>query len=344
MGLFAQLLAPGGLHGKSSKMGPTEIQDGYRNVLSLLVSGDEAAALEALFELETAVVGDDRPWKRVEDFWRLKLRTLRQMLDAESLALLKPVILFHHDASQMYAEADRPFLASHSRIMSVELAEIYADRANSAAAREFSGWVMASLGALLWQPTSVISSADLFYRAQLVDPGNPTALMGLGTAYERNAKYEKAIEYLERLRGLDPENSVAALHLALCQMRSDEERRAEGLERLSELQQPEHPHWVRSIAYQEMARVQLANEDVESAEETIRRGLRALPGDQQLAMQLALVLDGQRRPKEALGVLTAIEPAEGQASSPRLVYDLWEPAEMQEIRDRLRRDAAGSGQ
>jgi feruloyl-CoA synthase len=76
---------------------------------------------------------------------------------------------------------------------------------------------MTSLGAMLWHPSSVISSADLFYRAQLVDPVNPIALMGLGAAYERNANYEKSIEYLSRLLELEPDDSVAALHLAMCQ-------------------------------------------------------------------------------------------------------------------------------
>ena len=338
--LCVQLMAPDIGHAKSPKMGPNEIQSGYRDVLSTLASSDQSAALEALFEFETLVVGDDQPWKRVEDFWRLKLRTLREMLDAESLPLLKPVIMMHHDANQMYLEADRPFLAAHSRIMSVELAEIYADRANSGAAREFSGWVMTSLGAMLWHPTSVISSADLFYRAQIADPGNPTALMGLGAAYERNANYKKAIEYLARLLDLDPENSVAALHMALCQVRSDPLLRAQGVETLRGLQRPEEANWVRSIAHQEVARVQLADADMESAEATIRAGLEALPGDQQLALQLAMVLDGKRRPKEALGVLGSIQPGEGQDASPRLIYDVWEPMDMQSIQDRLTKDAA----
>lgn len=338
--LCTQLAVPGIGHGKSQKLGPNEIQSGYRQVLSILSTGDQEAALEALFELETAVVGDKQPWKRVEDFWRLKLRTLRELLDAESLALLKPVIMLHYEANQMYVERERPFLASHSRVMSVELAEIYADRSNSSAAREFSGWVMTSLGAMLWHPSSVISSADLFYRAQMVDPGNSIALMGLGAAYERKSNYEKSIEYLSRLLEMEPDDSVAALHLALCQVRSDVTLREEGLQTLRGLQGPEEQAWVRSIAYQEVARAQLADEAVEAAEATIREGREALPGDQQLALQLALVLEGKRRPREALGVIERIEPGEAESASPRLLYDVWEPTGMEEIRVRLEKDAA----
>jgi tetratricopeptide (TPR) repeat protein len=326
--------------GKSPKIGPNEIQARYRDVLSILAAGEQEAALEALYDFETLVVGEDQPWKRVEDFWRLKLRTLREMLDAESLPLLKPVIMLHHDANQMYLERDRPFLASHSRTMSVELAEIYADRANSSGAREFSGWVMTSLGAVLWHPSSVISSADLFYRAQLVDPGNPIALMGLGAAYERNASYEKAIEYFSRFLEMDPENPEASLHLALCQVRGDAHQRDQGLETLRSLQGPGSPDWVRSIAHQELARTQVAAEDVEAAEATVRRGLEALPVDQQLSLQLALLLDVRRRPKEALGVLDSIDAANGKEPSPRLMYDVWEPSGMEEIRVRLAQDAA----
>lgn len=329
---------PPGL-GKPPKIGPNEIQTRYREVLSILAAGDQEGALEALYDFETLVVGEDQPWKRVEDFWRLKLRTLREMLDAESLDLLKPVIMLHHDANQMYLERDRPFLASHSRTMSVELAEIFADRANSSGAREFSGWVMTSLGAMLWHPSSVISSADLFYRAQLVDPGNPIALMGLGAAYERNASYEKAIEYFSRLLEMDPENSEASLHLALCQVRGDAPHRDQGLETLRSFQGPGTPDWMRSIAHQEVARAEVAAEDVEAAEATVRRGLEALPGDQQLSLQLALLLDARRRPKEALAVLKSIEVADGQEPSPRLAYDVWEPNDLEAIRVRLAKDA-----
>jgi thioredoxin-like negative regulator of GroEL len=89
-----------------------------------------------------------------------------------------------------------------------------------------------------------------------------------------------------------------------------------------------------------VARAHLADEEVEAAESTIREGLEALPGDQQLALQLALMLDGKRQPKEALEVLGSIEPSDEQVSSPRLIYDVWEPADMQDIRTRLRNDAA----
>ena len=338
--LCVQLVIPGCGYGKLPKMEPNEVQSGYRDVLSILATGDEDRALEALFEFETAVVGDERPWKRVENFWRLKLRVLRELLDADSLALMMPVIMLHHDANQLYVERNRPFLAGHSRMMSVELAEIYADRANTSAAREFSGWVMTSLGAMLWAPTSVISSADFFFRAQMADPSNPIALMGLGAAYERNANYDKAIEYLTRLLELDSEDSVAALHLALCQLRSDVTLRDQALETLRSLQQPEEVSWVRSIAHQEAARAQLAAGEMEAAETTIRRGLKALPGDQQLSLQLAMLLDGQRRRREMLAVLRGIEPGDGRVPSSRLIYDVWEPADLEDIRARLRSDAA----
>ena len=97
---------------------------------------------------------------------------------------------------------------------------------------------------------------------------------------------------------------------------------------------------MRSIAHQEMARSQVAGKDMEAAEATVRRGLEALPGDQQLSLQLALLLDVRRRPKEALAVLEDIDAANGQEPSPRLTYDVWEPDDMEEIRGRLAKDAA----
>jgi len=340
--LCVQAAAPGIGHGARLNLGPNEIQSGYRDVLSILATGDREGALEALFEFEIVAVGEQQPWKRVENFWRLKLRTLREMLDAESLDLLKPVIMLHHDANRMYREKERPFLASHSRIMATELAVIYADRADTSAAREFSGWVMTSLGAMLWHPSSVVSSADLFYQAQRLDPANPAALMGLGAAYERNADYEKAMEYFSRLLVLDPGDSEASLHMAMCQIRSGEVHREQGLATLKSLQRQEGASWVRSVAYQEVARAQLADEDLETAEATLREGLEVLPEDQQLSMQLALLLDGRRRQQEALELVGRIDPGNGQRASPRLMYDVWEPTGMQDIRARLWKDAAAA--
>ncbi|TNF71103.1 MAG: hypothetical protein EP299_12640, partial [Acidobacteria bacterium] len=56
-----------------------QVQPGYRQVLATLAAGDEEQALEELFAFETGLLGElPRPGK-VESFWRLKLRVIRDL-------------------------------------------------------------------------------------------------------------------------------------------------------------------------------------------------------------------------------------------------------------------------
>ena len=51
--------------GKSPKMGPNEIQTRYREVLSILATGDQEAALEALYDFETWIDRHEELYRKV---------------------------------------------------------------------------------------------------------------------------------------------------------------------------------------------------------------------------------------------------------------------------------------
>ena len=89
------------------------------------------------------------------------------------------------------------------------------------------------------------------------------------------------------------------------------------------------------MAYQETARVYLADEETSQAEADLRRGLEALPGDQQLSLQLAAILDSQRQRTEANRVLDNIEIYGWERDSSRQTYDFWVPADLDPIRAEL---------
>jgi tetratricopeptide (TPR) repeat protein len=324
----------------AASLKPPEIKAKYREVLGVLATGDLDAALVDLMEFETGVVGDEQPWLRMESFWRIKLRALRDLLNAETLDLLRPVIVLHSEAYFEYGNAGRRFMAGHSRLMATELAEIYALRVNAPEARVFSGSVLTNFGVVLWTPTNIVQSSDLFLRATSADPGNSLALLGLGTAYEHAGNYERAIRYLSGVLRLEGENHLASLRLALCQLRASEDFFQEAILSLENLTQSDAPEWIRSIAYQELARQKLKTADLDAAEALLQMGLQDIPRDQQLSVLLGSVYDLKRRPKDTIQVLDAIPENGWNRVSPRQIYSNWEPVGVEETRARLRVEMA----
>ena len=319
-------------------MKPLEIQQRYAQVLGVLATGDLDQALADLLQLESTAVGDQQAWRYVDNLWRAKLRVIRDLLDGRNLDLLMPIIVLHHDAYFRYSEMDRRHLAQHSRTMSTELAEILAERSGTPAAISFAGRTLTSFAAYLWSPSNIGLSADLFYRASVVDPSNELALQGLAAAWERSGNYEKAIEVLTQALRQRPDDPELSLRLALCDLRYPEGAHEEALAQLASLTRVQDPKWVRSVAYQELARAQLASDGPSDAAATLREGLQNLPGDQQLSLQLASILDGQRRRSEAMAILDAIDIRGWERESARQTYDFWEPPDLVEVRTGLRRE------
>ena len=250
--IFSSLTASPALAAK--EMRPLEIKQRYTQVLGILAAGDFDRAVTDLVQFEQAAVGDQQPWRYVDTLWKSKLHVIRDLLAGHDVDLLMPIIVLHHDAYFRYSEMGRRHLAQHSRTMSVELADILAERSGTPAAKSFAGWTLVSFAAYLWSPSNIGLSADLFYRAHLLDPGNELALAGLAAAWERSGGYEKAIETLTkalRLRGADPE---LLLRLALCNLRDPKGAHEQALAQLSSLTRAEAPGWIRSVAYQELAR------------------------------------------------------------------------------------------
>lgn len=316
-----------------------EVKAGYRQTLGVLAAGDLENAVADLVEFEQGVVGaQEDAWRYIDKFWRLKLNVIRDLLDSQPVDVLMPIIILHHDAYLEYSRRSRRHLAHHSRQMASELAEIYAQRADSQEARLFSGWVLTSIAANLWSLTSMGGGADLFYRAFLVDPGNEVALNGLAAAYERRGDYEKAIEYLQRALRIDPENSEAGLRLALCVIRLEPEPLQGTIADLRALTGETHPEWVRSVAHQELAKVWMRSDREAEAESLVRQGLGDRPGDQQLSLQLAAMLDRQRLRDQAIRTLDAIPDDGWHEDSPRLRYAAWKPTGMDEVRVGLREE------
>jgi thioredoxin-like negative regulator of GroEL len=164
-------------------------------------------------------------------------------------------------------------------------------------------------------------------------------LTGEAAGWERSGDYEKAIDTLIRALRLEPGDPELTLRLALCQLRSPEASRERAQASLEALTRSDSPAWIRSVAFQELARIALADGDASTAEALLRSALRQLPGDQQLSLQLAAVLDAQRRRGEAMTILDGIEILGWETDSPREIYDFWQPPDLREERAALHRGA-----
>ena len=136
----------------------------------------------------------------------------------------------------------------------------------------------------------------------------------------------------------EPRDPELLLRLSLCQLRRDETLAESVAPVLRNLSREGNPDWIRSVAYQELGRLRLAAGDTEAAASLFREGLEALPGDQQLSLQLAVILDNRRRRSESLATLDAIRIDGWERDSPRLIYDFWSPPDLAGVREELRQE------
>jgi tetratricopeptide (TPR) repeat protein len=160
-------------------------------------------------------------------------------------------------------------------------------------------------------------------RALDLDRDNEAALLCLAVDAERRGRYVDAVRWLERLAKAHPESREGRLRLALNLEkqghRADAERR---LRAIAEDGGAE-ADWIAAIAWQELARAEIADKRLDVAERTLAAGLARLPGDEKLLLQRAFLLDLRGQPgraEEVLGPDRAPAPATS-GSSARLRYD-----------------------
>lgn len=300
------------------------IANGYREVLGRLASGEVDNALVDLSNLEKRALGESQSRKLVDTLWTTKLQVIRDLIQAESLDVLVPIIVFHHEAAAAYRDERQPVLALHSRHMVDELADYYAKRADDPKAEVFAGWVLSSLGGYVLEARSFSTSRSLFLRALDMDPANEVALLSVGISLEMHARYWEAVDYFERLLKVHPNHAEALLRSSLCRLKGNIPDEV-GIRSLSRIQRVARDRdaadWVRSLAFQELAALHMREERREEAEAWLREGLEFSPTDQTLRIQLASLLERRGERREAQRVLKAIQPAPDSGDSPRRRYD-----------------------
>lgn len=314
------------------------VRAAYPSVLASWATGDDAAALERLVEMERELTGPDFEPAAIESLWKAKLGVIRDLMAAVGDDVLVPVMLLHHDAYVEYRRRDERILARHARVMAEELATVYAERRKEASARGVAASLLTSLGGHLQEGWSWKRSAELFSLAAAMHAGSDAAHLGLGALYERRAELDRAVEHFRQAVSIDPDNAEARLRLGVCLKRQGDLTAAR--RELSQLAGADGPEWIDVIASQELAALMAAQGG--DAEGVLRAAHERHPGSSRLAVQLGRWLDSQGRGREADALLEdAFLRSAPEPESPRYRYNRWPASELEEVRAELRREAGG---
>ncbi len=304
---------------------------GYRQALAQLGTAQGAAARSALLKLESSVLTDGT----LEMLTSAQLAVAEELCDGDVESLI-PVLALHDDLYATYRQRSLYSLGFHAREVVELLAELYAKRGGTRGSHVVAARVLASLGGHLQAANLPSSSRRLYRRALDHDTQNLAALLGLATSYERYGDYSRAITILEDLAAAHPDSGEGLLRLAINLDRLGVRTRARSLtERVIEL---EAASWVRSLAYQKLARILLETGSLDRAAELLQASLEKTPGQRGSIYLLAHIYDRQKLPYRSLELLDGI--AASQAPSPRKIYDSWPETSLHVIRRELSEAAA----
>ncbi len=301
------------------KVGLTRWWKAYRRALLDSEEGQGSkAAIGELIELERSQL-TGKPKRRGSRIREEQLAAALELARKNPESLV-PLIRFHERQYQRHHGKRRYQLATHSRQLSVRLADAYLELSDTQGARRIAAANLVSMAGYLQAVGSGPSARQAFEKALEYDPENEAALLGLGALLEGNdGDYEAAEKVLRTLVEIRPRNSEARLRLAVNLRRLGRLKESERLFRES-VQAPA-ARWVRTVAYQELARLLLDTKRAPLAVEVLLEGLRELPNQQRFHIQLAAAYDFLERPAAARRALEKLDPrAARDHDSPRFIY------------------------
>jgi Flp pilus assembly protein TadD len=286
--------APRGKRTRKIDAGP--VREAYRKALAHLAGGDREAGRAAVLELETSVLGGERPASSA-DLQDVELAVAKELSRGDAEALI-PILTLHQ---VLYRDAVRKqvFLVStHERELVLRLAGLYAERNGAPDGRKKAArFVTALASEMIWNAPPTLR-ARLFRQILAFDESDGTALLCLAVDAERQGRYAEASGFLEHLLRVQPGSAEARLRLAVNQARLGKTQEARKLLREVSTRNVAEP-WQVAVAGQELARLLLADGDLDGAEAAIREALQRLPDDDKLALELALVRDLRKDPRGA---------------------------------------------
>jgi tetratricopeptide (TPR) repeat protein len=301
---------------KRRRLSAGPVRKAYLDALHLLAAGDEPAARQAVAALEGSLLSGPDP-SMPEDVAEIELGIAKDLSAAAPQSLL-PVAILHaalYRDSQQGPQLDRrPLVTTHAREMVFSLAAMVTDRRDAAR-------LLLGLAAQLVRSAPPGLSERAFRQVLTFDEDDETALLNLAVDAERHGRYPETVSLLERLlrshSANHADNAEARLRLAVNLRRLGKPRDADKL--LAGLIQgptATAESWVLALAYQETGRALVAAGQLDAAETLLREGLKRLPGDEKLFIQLAGLFDLRHDPAQARQVLAAFKPPRGGSENP----------------------------
>lgn len=309
-----------------------KVKAGYRAALAQIGSGGVDAAVNAVAELErsTLVAGSSRELEGV--LWA-ELQVAKDLVDARPESAF-PLVLLHMKLYDQYVGSRALVPQAHTRRVIEALTELWLARSKRPETRVRAAELLAHLGATVQDVGLDASAARLFKRSIDVDKGCPAGLVGMAAGLERSGAYRPAVRFLEQLVDAHPDHAEGRLRLAVNLLRLGSSSRAEEL--LGSCLTGDVPRWVRTVAYQELARVELGKGRLDAAGSLLVRAGQEGIEDEQISLLRAYLLDRQNRAREAYDAASKVTAAHSASEgSARLRYSQWPRDDQDAIRRRL---------
>jgi Flp pilus assembly protein TadD len=297
-----------------------EVETAYLAALRTLAGEDMRGARTAIAQLEEKILDKDNG--DPDDLAKIELRVVEKLAQPDP-SLLLPILVLHLDLYTDSWEAQNYLRSTHDREMYLRLVDLYAARNNTPEGRKLASRYFLSLANYLSVRTVQGIRRRVLEKALDLDRENLLILLCLAIDSEREGDATAAMRYLERAQKLAPDSGEVKTRMAINRLRLGNTREARRL--LQEIANGPAPAdaeaaWWHSLAYQELARLAMAEKRLDEAESTLRAGLQRWPRDEKLRVQLAALLDQRRRSQEAQTLLATLQTSNPDESSPRRRY------------------------
>jgi hypothetical protein len=313
---------PKGARPRHRRIETAPLKAAYLTALRLLGSGDEAGGRAAVAAFETLHLVTDREPMTSADLVEVEAPVAGEIARRDPEALVALLALY---ARLYHMAVDRGDLrlSAHDGEVVFGLAELYAKQSRSPATRELAAGFLADLARERPDSGLSILTRRALERALTYDGKNEAALLTLAADAGWRGDVRAAADLLERLLRVHPESLEARLRLALSRARLGDSGRARQLlgEVLSGFPGEPGDLWLFSLAYQELARLQVSAGQLQEAAGTVAAGLIHLPGDEALLLEQAFLLDCGGEHGRAREILERVETPAESGGTPRHRYN-----------------------
>ncbi len=316
----------------SDEEAPPELKAAYREAVARYAADPTFESLRKIVDFEqTALAGGS-----AGDMGRLASaeRSLARSVGKTSPQALLGLCLVQLDVYREHSR-DAAYLAiGHSRRVIDEMAEMLAAGAPNADGKRTAAGVLTIFASELQAVGSYASADRLFARAAVLDPDDVAALIGRAAILERVGDSKHAIELLEQALARRPGHVEAELRLGVNLRHAG--REAAARKALTGCTAEGRPSWVRAVAWQELASLELEDGKPGEALQILRQATAALPADEGLQVLLASTLDLEHHYREANGIVKSVIGHPDTATvSARLLYAQPPHGDIDAIRSRF---------